>query len=244
MPRWYQRYTKTEILAVGIEGDRSSLCGAIKRFQRHGIQSNGLLTLKEQCARHIALIKNEQIKWFITASLPAHLFKYVTKDIFNLQRDEFTSNYANNLDLCEECSMNTDKKRRTKCQCPKLERAIDKLNKYFFKRMNNENKRKTNNSKEFELIYKLPNSDDNYWDYCEEPSLFFLYLLPCAYHKQSNMEDLDDMDCGPYQTCQLIDKVSVEDKLLFVDVMRFFGGFQTKHEQPKLILYHCHEHQL
>ena len=62
-----------------------SLCGAIRRFQRHGIQSNGLLTLKELCARHIALIKNEQIKWFITAYLPPNLFKYVTKDIFDLR---------------------------------------------------------------------------------------------------------------------------------------------------------------
>ncbi|CAF1075192.1 unnamed protein product [Rotaria sordida] len=244
MHRWYQRYTKTDILAIGIEGDRSSLCGAIKRFQRYGIQSNGLLTLKEQCARYIVLIKNEQIKWFITVSLPVHLFKYVTKDIFNLQRDEFTSNNTDNFDLCEECSMNINKKRRIKCQCPKLERAIDKLNKYFFKRMNNDNKITTFNSKKFELIYKLPNSNDDYWDYYEESPLFFLYLLPCAYHEESNREDLDDMDCGPYHTCRLIDQVSVEDKLLFVDVMRFFGGFQSKHEQPKLILYHCHEHQL
>ncbi|CAF5196689.1 unnamed protein product, partial [Rotaria sp. Silwood1] len=42
------------------KGDLSSFCGAIKRFQRHGIQSNGLLSLKELCARRIALIKNEQ----------------------------------------------------------------------------------------------------------------------------------------------------------------------------------------
>jgi hypothetical protein len=244
MHRWYQKFTKTEILAIGIEGDRSLFCGALKRFQHHGIQSNGPLTLKEQCARHIALIKNERIKWFITAYLPSNLFKYVTKDIFNLQRDEFTSNYADELDLCDGCSMNTDKVRRTKCRCPKMERAIEKLNKYFFKRMNNGNKIRNSDSKEFELIYKLPHCDGDYSDYNEEPPLFFLYLSPCAHERISDTEDIDDTDCGPYQACQLIDEVSVEDKLLFVDVMRFMGGFETKHEQPKLILYHCHEHQL
>ena len=118
-----------------------------------------------------------------------------------------------------------------------MERAIEKLNKYFFK----QNKEKTKNSKQFELIYKLPNSEDAYSNYCDEPPLFFLYLLPCVFHKESNMEDFDDMDCGPYQACQWIDQVSVEDKLLFVDVMRFFGGFQTQHEQPQLILYSCRE---
>ncbi|CAF3406719.1 unnamed protein product [Rotaria socialis] len=62
MSRWRQRFTETEILAIGIEGDRDSLCGAIKRFERDGIQSNGLLSLKERCARYIARIKNEQTK--------------------------------------------------------------------------------------------------------------------------------------------------------------------------------------
>jgi hypothetical protein len=244
MHRWYQRYTKTEILAIGIEGDCSSLCGAIKRFQRYGIQSNGLLTLKEQCARRIALIKNEQMKWFISANLPPNLFEYVTKDLFNLKRNEFASNYANDFELCEECSTNTDKKQRIRCRCPKMERAIDKLNKYFFKRMNNEHRGKTNNSNKFDLIYKVPNCDDsNYSDYCDELPLFFLYLSPCVYHEQSNMKDFDD-DMGPYQGCRLIDQVSVEDKLLFVDIMRFFGGFRTKQEQPQLILYDCHEQEL
>ncbi|CAF5029227.1 unnamed protein product, partial [Rotaria socialis] len=54
MSRWRQRFTETEIFAIGIEGDRDSLCGAIKRFERDGIQSNGLLSLKERCARYIA----------------------------------------------------------------------------------------------------------------------------------------------------------------------------------------------
>ena len=43
----YRRTTETKTLAIGIKGDLSSFCGAIKRFQRHGIQSNGLLNLKE-----------------------------------------------------------------------------------------------------------------------------------------------------------------------------------------------------
>ena len=175
--------------------------------------------------------------------MPTNLFKYVTKDIFNLQRDEFKSNYADELDLCNECSMNTDRQRRTKCRCPKLERAIEKLNKYFFKRMNDENKKTSSDTKKFELIYKLPNADDD-WDYHGEPPLVFLYLSPTAFEKKSGQKDLDDEDCGPYQTCQMINQVSVEDKLLFVDVMRFFGGFETEHEEPKVILYHCYEHKL
>src|SRR6185503_21183397 len=104
MGRYYQRQTTHETLAIGIKGDRSSLCGAIKRFQYNGIQWNGLLSLKEQCARRIALIKNEQLKCFINAYLPPNLFEYVTKDIFDLQRHEFTSNYADDLNLCEVCS--------------------------------------------------------------------------------------------------------------------------------------------
>ncbi len=40
------------------------------------------------------------------------------------------------------------------------------------------------------------------------------------------------------------DQVSVEGKLLFVDVMRFFGGFQIDQEQPRLILYRCREIRL
>ncbi|CAF4370610.1 unnamed protein product, partial [Rotaria sordida] len=59
MGRNYKLQTTTETLAIGIEGDRHSLCGAIKRFEVNGKQWNDLLTLKEQCARRIALIKNE-----------------------------------------------------------------------------------------------------------------------------------------------------------------------------------------
>jgi hypothetical protein len=57
----------TETLAIAIKGELSSLCGAIKRFKRHGKQWNGLSTLKEQCTCRIALIKNEQFKCFIIA---------------------------------------------------------------------------------------------------------------------------------------------------------------------------------
>ncbi|CAF3229185.1 unnamed protein product [Rotaria socialis] len=246
MSRWRQRFTETEILAIGIEGDRDSLCGAIQRFERYGIQSNGLLSLKEQCARYIARIKNDQTKWFITASLPPHLFQYVTKDIFNLQHHEFISNYADEYDLCNECSVNTSTKQRTKCHCPKLERAINKLNKYFSKRMNNNNNVKTRDIKKFELIYKFPDCDGDYNDYCDGPPLFFLYISPCIIsdRKSSINDDLYDMDNMPYHSCRLIHQVSVDEKLLFVDVMKFFGGFETKHEQPEFILYHCQEHEL
>ncbi|CAF3894206.1 unnamed protein product [Rotaria sp. Silwood1] len=130
-----------DILAIGIKGDVSSFCGAIERFQRHGIKSNGLLSLKELCARRIALIKNEQIKWFISAYLPPDLFKYVTKDIFDLQRHEFKLKYAKDFHMCEACSINDYKQSSSiKCQCPKLAAAIHKLNNYFFNRMNNDNK--------------------------------------------------------------------------------------------------------
>jgi len=137
MGRNYKWQTTTETLAIGIEGDRHSLCGAIKRFEHNGKQWNGLLTLKEQCARRIALIKNEHIKWFITSYLPSNLFKYVTKDIFNLRRYEFRSNYAKPLYMCQECSMDTYEDPSDDCQCPQMDAAIDALNNFLFKHMNN-----------------------------------------------------------------------------------------------------------
>jgi len=234
MGRYYQSQTTIETLAIGIQGDRSSLCGAIKRFQRHGKQSNGLLTLKEQCARRIALIKNEQIRWFITAYLPSNLFKYVTKDIFDLRRDEFKSNYPKDFILCEECSFETDEKRRRKCRCPKMKSAIDKLNKHFFKEINA--------SRRFQLIYKALNDEERDWDEEEDSTTYFLYLLPCEYYDEIDMDNMND---EPFEKYRFInDRVSVEDKLLFVDVMRFFGGFHTDQEQAQIILYHRREFPL
>ena len=53
------------------------------------------------------------------------------------------------------------------------------------------------------------------------------------------------IDDEPFEEYQFIHgQVSVEDKLLFVDAMRFFGGFQTHQEQPRLILYRCSEIRL
>jgi hypothetical protein len=240
MSKYYRGKVETKTLAIGIKGDLNSLCGAVKHFERHGRQWNGLLTLKERCARRIALIKNEQLKCFITAYLPPTLFKYVTKDIFDLQRSEFTSNYAKTLDVCQDCAMKADTDSRIICQCANLEAAIDKLNKYVVKRINKRIKTKTNQLKIFELIYKMPN-DEDYWDYegvylydDDEPISFFLYLSPCEY--QDKIES-DHMDGIPYQVYSFINgQVSVEQKLLFVDAMRFFGGFQTDNEQPQLIL--------
>ncbi len=80
MGRNYRDAVTSETIAIGIQGDRHSLCGAIKRFELNGQQWNGLLSLKEQCARRIALLRNEQIKYFITAYLSPNLFKYVTKE--------------------------------------------------------------------------------------------------------------------------------------------------------------------
>jgi len=237
MRRYYQSKVETRTLAIGIKGDLSSLCGAIKRFQRHGKQWNGLLTLKEQCARRIARMKNEQLKCFINAYLPPTLFKYVTKDIFNLRRPELTSNYAKPLHLCEDCKINTGEEPGITCRCPNLEAAIHKLNKYFVKRINKGNKTKTNQLKEFELMYTMPDDEDAYWNYEGERISFFLYLSPYEYHANFENNDADDMDSVSYQSYRFINgQVSVEEKLLFVDVMRFFGGFQTDKEQPQLIL--------
>ncbi|CAF2789798.1 unnamed protein product [Rotaria sp. Silwood2] len=196
---------------------------SIKRFQRHGIQSNGLLSLKELCARRIALIKNEQTKWFITAYLPPNLFKYVTKDIFDLCRDECKLNYPKDFHMCEACSINDYKQPSSiKCRCPKREAAIHKLNNYFFNRMNNDNKIITDKPRKFELIYVMPNGEEDY----------FMYE-----------NDEDDMDgstsCQTYQF--LNGQISVEDKLLFVDVMRSFDAFRINHDQPELIFYRRQE---
>jgi len=239
MGRYYRTTSTCDILAIGIKGDLASFCGAIKRFQRHGIQSNRLLSLKELCARRIALIKNEQIKWFITAYLPANLFKYVTKDIFDLRRDEFKLNYAKDFDMCKACSIDDYKQRSSiKCRCPKLEAAIDKLNNYFFNRMNNDKKIKKNKPRKFELIYMMPNGEEDYFMHENDEPHFFLYLSPAEHFDENSTTEEDDMDgsvsCQTYQF--LKGQISVEDKLLFVDVMRFFGGFHSKHEQPELIL--------
>jgi hypothetical protein len=242
MPRYYGRERDTKTLAIGIKGELSSFCGAIERFEHHGKQWNGLLTLKEQCARRIALIKNEQLKCFITAYLPPTLFKYVTKDIFNLQRYEFTSNYPEEFDLCDTCSTITRRKQRINCKCPNMKTAIRKLNKHFEKRMNKENKKGTNKLKRFDLIYKLPDDESGVWTDGEEPIYFFLYLSPCEDRCTFDTNIINDMDFSEFlsfQSYKLINgQASVEEKLLFVDVMRFFGGFQTDQEEPQLIS--CH----
>jgi len=243
MRRYYQSKVETRTLAIGIKGDLSSLCGAIKRFQRRGKQWNGLLTLKEQCARRIARMKNEQLKCFINAYLPPTLFKYVTKDIFNLRRPELTSNYAKPLDLCEDCKINTGEESGITCRCPNLEAAIHKLNKYFVKRINKGNKTKTNQLKEFELMYTMPDDEDGYWNYEGERISFFLYLSPCEEGHSLDTKIIYDIDFPDYisnQSYRLINgQASVEEKLLFVDVMRYFGGFEIDHEQAQLISYYC-----
>lgn len=133
MRNYYQNKTETKILALGIKGELSSLCGAVKRFQRRGRQWDGVSSLKEQCARHIALMKNEQFKYMITAYLPSHLFKFVTKDIFDLQRSEIVLKYPKPYDMCKDCIIETSKESDSDCRCPNLDATIYKLNKYFFK---------------------------------------------------------------------------------------------------------------
>jgi hypothetical protein len=239
MPRYYGRERDTKTLAIGIKGELSSFCGAIERFEHHGKQWNGLLTLKEQCARRIALIKNEQLKCFITAYLSSDLFKYVTKDIFDLERSEFTSNYAKPLYMCQECTMDSYEKPSDDCQCPKMDAAIDALNNYLSKRMNNENdETETDELKQFELIYKIPNDEMDHSYELKRPTSFFLYLSPTQY--QANY--MDHEGCMPFDRYHLLDcQISAEDKLLFVDAMRFFGGFRTNYQEPQLILYRRRE---
>jgi len=147
----------------------------------------------------------------ITAYLTPNLFKYVTKDRFNLRRREFISKYPKPLYMCEECTMDTGEEPGIKYRCPNVEAAICKLNERFFKRMNKGKKRKTNELKEFELIYKMPNDEDGYWNYHEEPISFFLYLAPCEYHDSIYIDGKDDMESMSYQSHRFINgQVSVE----------------------------------
>jgi hypothetical protein len=229
-------------LAIGIKGKCSSFCGAIKRFEDEGTKWNGLLTLKEQCARRIALLKNEQLKCIINAYLSPALFEYVTKDIFNIQRQEFTSNYPKKFYLCHACSVITHGRRQITCACPRLKIVISKLNKHFSKRINaGKDATITDKLKKFELIYKLPDDENGVWTGGDEPICFFLFLSPPEYHYSLDTNIIHTMDFEDYissQSYRLIGQASVEEKLLFVDIMRFFGGFETDHKQPQLMS--CH----
>lgn len=233
MGRNYKNASTTETIAIGIRGDRHSLCGAIKRFERHGKRGNGLLSLKEQCARRIALVKNEHIKWFITAYLSEDLFRFVTKDIFNLRRREFASKYTKPLYMCQECTMDSYEDPSDDCGCPKMETAIDEMNNYLFKR--------TNKLKKFKLIYKIPNDGDDHSFELKHETPFFLYLSP-AQHE----DDIDlDENYGVFDEYHLLhSQISAQDKLLFVDAMRFFGGFRTNQQEPQLIFYRRRELEL
>ena len=224
----------SESIAVGIKGDRHSLCGAIKRFELHGPQWNGSLSLREQCARRIALIRNEQLKCFILGYLSSNLFQYVTKDIFNLQRDEFISSCAKPFYMCQECTMDTYEKPMN-CRCPQMSDAIDALNKSFSKRLNDEDE-EIDESKEFRLSYKIPNDGLDHSDELNRPTSFFLYLSPVDYRHRSGL------DSGTFAKYHLIpSQISAADKLLFVDAMRYFGAFRSEYEEPQIIFYRRRE---
>lgn len=233
----YQR-TIPQTLAIGITGYRSSLCGAIKRFQRHRKRENNILSLKEQCARRIALIKNEQLKYFITAYIPPHLYEYVTNDIFTLHRQEFQSNYPEDFYLCEDCSLGPQDKSPMKCKCPRMKNAINKLNKYFFQqRMNNNNSNGGGNQpvrKKLKLIYKISTEQPNDFDEYNDETLYFLYILSCEYDDEVETYNTEVESIEIYRCID--NQVTIENKLLFVDILRFFDGFHTEQEQPRLIL--------
>ncbi len=93
-----------------------------------------------------------------------------------------------------------------------------------------------NNYKRFELIYQVPHDKDYYWKY-ERPRFYCIYLAPGEYNEIINNNDMTDPDSKVYQSHKFINsQVSVEDKLLFVDFMRTFGGFHSETKQPQLIL--------
>jgi hypothetical protein len=89
------------------------------------------------------------------------------------------------------------------------------------------------------LIYKIPNDEEDHSYDLKDPTSFFLYLSPAKYDNEI------DLDNGPYDEYHLINsQISTKDKLLFVDAMRFFGGFRSKYKQPQLILYRRSEFEL
>lgn len=216
----------TETIAIGIKGNRHSLCGAFKRFQHHGPQWNGPLTLKERCARYVALMKNEQLKCFILGYLSADLFQYVTKDLFDLRRYEFTMNYPQPLYMCQECTMDSYEKPSDDCGCPQMYNVIRELNKQFFKEVDDEDEIKA-----FALAYKIPNDEQDHTRELDDPTPFFLYLKPVQH-------STDYEPYGIYQKYNRLNgRISAENKLLFVDAMRFIGAFESKYEEPELISY-------
>ena len=233
MGRNCKNAVSSSTIAIGIKGDRHSLCGAIKRFERSEKRFNNFLSLKERCARHIALMKNEQIKSFITGYLPTHLFTYVTKDIFNLRSLEFRLNYPKPFYMCVECAMDSCEDPSDTRLCPNIEDAIEKLNQHFFKTQQRQQQR-GNKTPRFELIYRVPNDDDTYDIERRAPASFFLYLSPAQYEN----DDDDDSCYGSFERYYSItSNISPRIKLLFVDVMRFFGGFKSDSQEPQVIFY-------
>jgi hypothetical protein len=234
----YENQSRMEILTVGIQADRHSLCGAIKRFASKGSSWNGLLSLKELCARRIALIKDEQRRWFIISHLSPNLVQYVTRDLFDLRREEFSSNYAKPLYMCQECYMDTYESPPDTCRCPNMGKAIKRLNEHMFKpnrRRQQQQKTQKVVNKAFELIYKQPNDEEGHEDEEEEPASCFLYLTPHRYYNEPDPSDIYD---GPSESYQYIQgQVSNKEKLLFVDAMRFLGAFRVEGREPKLIFY-------
>ena len=239
----YENQSRMEILTVGIEADRHSLCGAIKRFASQGSPWNGLLSLKELCARRIALIKDETRRWFIISHLSPNLVQYVTRDLFDLRREEFSSNYAEPLYMCHECYVDSYESPPATCRCPNLDKAIERLNNHMFKpkrrrRQQQQQPRKRQKvvSEAFELIYKEPRDpEDDHEGEEEEPASCFLYLTP---HRYYNEPDPSNIYTDPFETYQYIQgQVTAKEKLLFVDAMRFLGAFRVKGREPKLIFY-------
>ena len=238
----YENQDRMEILAVGIEADRHSLCGAIKRLERQGSSWNGLLTLKELCARRIALINDEQRRWFITSYLPANLFRYVTRDLFDLRRKAFSADYAAPLYMCQECSMDTSESPPATCRCPNMDRAIERLNKHMFKpkrrrqqQQQQQHKRQKIVDKAFRLIYKRPNDREDHQGEEEDPASCFLYLTPQRYFNEPHSYSIGEEPFDSYQTIQ--GQVSAKEKLSFVDAMRFLGAFRVRGREPQLIFY-------
>jgi hypothetical protein len=118
------------------------------------------------------------------------------------------------------------------CQCPQMDAAIDALNKYLFKHIKSKKKTYQIDSKQFKLIYKIPNDGQDHSDELERPTSFFLYLSPTQHQVDY------DIEYRIFDKYNLLNsQISAKDKLLFVDAMRFFGGFRSLYQEPQLILY-------
>lgn len=126
----------------------------------------------------------------------------------------------------------------TDCQCPQMDAAVDALNKHLC-----EPPRRDRTTKQFRLVYKVPNDEQDHSYELRHATSFFLYLTPVQYEADSDRETFGYE--GAFDESTLLNgRISPQDKLLFVDAMRFFGAFKTETKEPGLIFYTRQEFDL